>query len=338
MKHAVLGSIAAIALSLTGLPTFAQTLTWSSPTAELAYVGGSNQRPGVTTVVFNNALWVAYTKNSGCTGSDCPILISTNGGGSGQTWGAENTINSSYFSEGYAVSNNNPALAVVDVSGTQTLFLAFGDSYGEEYLMSSTTGTSWTNLYVISGAYGAVTYPTLAVNPSDSTLLYMGYMSGSTFTPILCTVSTSNPNTQSCQNLTGLNTMNFAPAMAFWNGLLYLGFADRGNSHCLYFYKDNTSTNTFTFWNPLSCGEQTSTGPSLATHDGYLYVAFGTNDSSRKFTVRVSTTGSDLGYRQQPGYSMSGPPALLDLSPLGVAALTNGFAESSDFWNSTGTP
>ncbi len=338
MKHAAVRLLVAVAFSLLGLPAYAQTLTWPTPTAALDLVGGTNSRNGVATAVFKNAIWVAYTSDEDCTGSDCAIIVDNNGGGSGAIYGQQSFVYYPQFANGYAVSNNNPALAVVNVGGTTpTLFLAFSDSYGEQYLMSTTTGTSW-SLYVISGAYGAVYGPTLAANPSDSTQVYVGYMNGSTYNPILCTVNTSNPNTQTCQNLTGLRTMNFQPGMAFWNGLLYMAYEDRGDSHCLYGYTYNPSTNSFTTWQPIGCSEQTSTAPSLAVHNGYLYVAFRTNDSSQKFTVRVSTNGSDLAYRQQPGWSMAGPPALLDLNQLSPAIniLMNGLAKSNAYWTSNG--
>ncbi len=340
MKHAAVRLFVIVAISLLGLPAFGQTLTWPTPTAALNQVGGSNQRNGVATAVFQNKIWVAYTSTQDCTSrSDCAIIIDNNGGGSGAIYGSESFVYNSQFANGYAVSDDNPALAEVNVNGTTpTLFLAFKDSYGEEYLMSSTTGSSWTNVYVVSGANGSVYGPTLAVNPSDSTTLYAGYMNGSNYYPTICAINTSNPASSSCQNFTGLRTMNFQPGLAFWNGLLYAAYEDRGNSHCLYGFTLNVSTNSATAWNPIGCNQQTSTAPSLETHNGYLYVAYRSNDSSQKFTVLVSTNGTDLGNRMQPGWSMNGPAALLDLNRLSpqVNVLMNGFAKSNVFYVSNG--
>jgi hypothetical protein len=216
------------------------------------------------------------------------------------------------FSEGYAVSNDNPALA----SMNGTLYLAFNENYQgnqNNYIATTTDGLNW-SLYYISTGVNTIFSPSLAINPADSSQLYVSYMSAETYTPILCTLSTANLNTQSCQNLTFLHQMNFQPGMTFYNGLLYMGFEDRGNSHCLYFYQYNPSANSFSFWDPLTCGEQTSAAPALSVYNGDLFVAFRTNDSSNKFTVRISTDGNTLPYRQQPGFGMAGPGALVPVT------------------------
>jgi len=305
-------------------------------------VGGSYERNGVSAVAWNGGIWVAETSTQGCSGvnghSDCPVMISNNlgsGGGSSIYFSVPAPAYSTYFVGGQILGNSNPALLAV---GT-TLYLAVNDSYGSAYIFYSTDGSNfngtlsgnWTQNYLIGYS------PSLALDSSSNTL-YVGYWNSETYNPILCSANASTHTSNGCQNLTGLRTMNFNPGIAVYDGLLYMGFEDRGDSHCLYFYKYTPSTNGFAFWNPLNCGEQTSSAPSLATHNGELYVAFRTNDSSQKFTVRVSTTGNDLGYRQQPGFSTDGPPDLFDMNLVGVNEMQEFQVNSHVLNTSIGTP
>ncbi len=337
MKHAVRVLVAAASL-LIAPSAFGQTLGWSTPVSNnsaIQPVGGTSGRNGVaTTAAFNNEVWVAYATTT-CTADssgDCYLVVGHNTGGASTTFENSALVNVSPI--GYAAANSNPAL----IAANGSLWLAWNTATGEHYIASSQDGLNWTTLGNIIGVASTVYSPSFAVNPSNPTILYIGYMDATFHTPVLCTYDTNNANNQSCQSLTGLRTMNFNPGLAFFNGLLYMGFEDRGDSHCLYFYKYDPSANSFTFWNPISCGEQTSTAPSLATFRGDLYVAFRSNDSSQKFTVRVSTTGNDLAFRQQPGYSMNGPASLLDLNQLQTPqnVLFNNFAQSNLLYTSIG--
>ncbi len=312
-----------------------QTLTWSAPVSNnpsLQPIGGVSGRPGVYPVVFNGKVWVAFT-SSQCGSGICYINVANNGG-SGTTFGNQSIVP---FPDGdYATSNVNPALAVATNNGVQTLYLIFTTSAGQHEIAASNDGYTWSDpnglIYVPNTVYS----PSVAQDPSNPSILYIGYMNGTYYTPVLCTFDTTNPNNQSCQNLTSLRTMNFNPGMVFYDNILYLGFEDRGDSHCLYFYKYTPSTNVFSFWNPLNCGEQTSTAPSLAVYNNDLYVGFRTNDSSQKFTVRISTDGNTLPYRQQPAFKMDGAPALLNAAGTGNTGLFNFYAFNSHLWTSLG--
>lgn len=328
--HCLLGAAALLCMRI---PAIGQTLNWSSPVINnpaMGTAGGSYERPGVSTAIFNGEIWAAFTTKS-CSGSDCYMILANTTGGTSTTF--ENFrdiyISSSF---GYAMSNQNPAL----VATNGKLWLTWVDSSNHHYIASSTDGEHWDFIGDVIDAPTTVYSPSVAVNPSNPDIIYIGYMNSVYHTPVLCTYDTTNANNQSCQNLTNLRTMNFNPGMAFFQGELYMGFEDRGNSHCLYFYKYNPSNNSFTFWNPASCDEQTSTAPSLATFNNDLYIAFRTNDSSQKFTVRVTTNGSDWGYRQQPGWAMDGPPDLLDLNPT-QNTMMNAFVRSNYLQTSIGS-
>ncbi len=341
MKNSVLCRLIASVSLLLGVPAFAQTLTWSTPQSHVFFpdVGGTSGRNSVAAAAYQGGIWIAYTSTSSCTGSDCPIVIANNGGaGASTAFNGGTRVNTSFFFQGYAISSDNPALLSATVNGVPTLFLAFHTSQGGEYLATTTTvdGSSW-NVYVIGVPTISPVYsPSMALSPDGSTI-YIGYMDASSTKPILCSVNAADRNSQSCQILSGLRGMNFNPGLAFFQNQLYMGFEDRGDSHCLYFDRGDPTTNSFSLWNPTNnCPEQTSSAPSLVNHNGLLYTAFRTNDSSQKFTVRVTTNGIDFAFRQQPGWSIDGPPGLVDLNLVGGSGILAVYSRSNLLYTSIG--
>ncbi len=342
MKNSTLRRFVAVASLVLGVPSFAQTLSWSSPQSSAFFtdVGGTSGRNSVGAAAFQGGLWIAYTSTANCSG-DCPIVVANNGGaGASTAFNGGTTVPTSFFFTGYAVSSDNPALLSGNVINVgPTLFLAFRTSSGGEYIARTTNGSSWDVFSLGSigtSPSGPVYSPSMALS-SDGSTLYIGYMDAATYNPILCSLNAANPSSPSCQTLTGLRPMFFNPGLSFFQNQLYMGFEDRGGSHCLYFDRGDPTTNSFSVWNPNnSCPEQTSAAPSLVTHNGYLYSAFRTNDSSQKFTVRVTTNGSDFGYRQQPGWSIDGPPGLVDLNQFGVNGVFAVFSRSNTLYTSIG--
>lgn len=347
MKFRSLGFFFAIVLLLTGASAFGQGVTWSTDVALQAFVGGTSQRPGVSSTIFNGQIWMAYISDTNCGAYGCDVELQSTDN-AGLYFGTPQAIPVPQFVSGVAVSYNNPSVATLN----GWMYVAWTDAAGTNYIIATQNGTTWTEPFVVS-AYPTVYSPTLAVNPANPNELYIGYMSDSTYNPILCAVypNTSNieASTQSCNNLyvyeSGVTNepaqMNFQPGLAFYDGQLYASFADRGNTHCLFGFYGNPDTDQFTFWNPLNCGEQTSAAPALAVYGGDLYIAFRTNDSSNKFTIRMSTDGQTLPYREQPGFGMNGPPNLLALNTAvagNPADLLLLYVYSNDIYYSWGTP
>jgi hypothetical protein len=195
------------------------------------------------------------------------------------------------------------------------LYLAYTDTNGLNQIISSANGTDWTGPSAgPSGPDGLPTStqanPAITADPANNTI-YTSYINGQYFTPIMCQWVIGNQ--PSCTQNYSLDTANFNPGIAFWNGIVYFGYEHRGDSHCLFFYKYDPVTTAMNGWTPIGCNEQTSAGPSLVVHNNALYVGFRTNDSSAKFTIRVSTDGNTLNFRQQPGFTMDGYPDLVDI-------------------------
>ena len=299
----ILTSIILALGSLVSTSAFAQGLTWSAPQTSYnaSKPGGVSGRPAVGGVFFNGTVYAAETIVS----SFPEVQILTNGGGTSTNF---SNLTAVPGSSPFDTSNVSPALTKIGINS----YLAYTDQNGFNYVLSSTDGIHWTGPSAGPDVLPAGTQdnPSITSDPSTNTV-FIAYTNGQTFTPIVCKwVPGSSP---SCTQYYSLRTENFNPGIAFYDGLVYLGYEDRGNDHCLYFYKYTPSTTAMTNWQPIGCNEQTSAGPSLAVHNNALYVGFATNDSNKKFTIRVSTDGNTLTFRQQPGFTMDGYPQLVDL-------------------------
>lgn len=312
-----------------GSSAFGQGLTWSTPqsSANTAPVpGGVSGRPAIAGAYLNGTVWGAVTR----TGATPLIQMINNGGGTSTTFYSQSDV---IVGGGYITSSVNPALT----SMNGMLYLAYTDQNGLNFVVSSSDGLNWTGPGTSTAAgLPSQTYysPSITADPATGTI-YLAYANGQTYTPIVCKWVPSTGST-SCQQYYGLDTENFNPGIAFWNGTVYLGYEHRGDSHCLYFYKYAPATTTMTAWTPIGCDEQTSAGPSLAIHNNALYVAFRTNDSSAKFTLRVSTDGNTLNYRQQPGFHMDGYPQLVDFQVGGTSYLMNIYPYNSAVYTTLG--
>lgn len=332
----ILRSIAVLTIfALAELPVFPQS--WTSPVNDsgIYNTGGTGQRNGVAVTVFNNEVWAAYTTSNDCSGGNCTIEIGNNGGGSYLGFTTAR-IPTSYFPGGYAVASSNPSLTSAD----GYLILAFRDSDGTQYLMDSTDGVNWSSPQSINPGAPTIYQPSLAYDPNHPGLIYIAYMQQtSPYTPIFCTDELGNLSSYGCTFEYNLQPLNFNPSIVFWNGILYMAYEDRASDHCLRYYTSDASLQTFTPWNN-TCSEQTSTAPFLAVHNGDLFVAFRTNDSSQKFTALESTDGVNLGNRQQPGFSMDGPPSLVSLEDMSPTQdeLVNAFAKSNQLETSSYIP
>lgn len=226
----------------------------------------------------------------------------------------------------------NPALAVVNGS----LYIAFTNYSNTTYLLSTTDGITWSKPYELAPEISTTRGVSLTTNPNGANLLYVGLMNGSSYTPIVCDVYPNttdlSSSTQDCQNLTNLNQMNFPPGMAIFNGMLYLIYQYRSDSHCVYGYAGYPSSSSYTAWNPNGCNQQTSTQTSVAVYNNYLDIAFGTNDGNRQFLMLLSPDGSTLPYSQERSEGMNGPPNLLPV----INSSTGSFVYLVNFyvWNS----
>jgi len=306
------------------LSMMGQKLTFQSPVASMSASspGGVIGRPSVSGVYFT-AAGSSGPSVYGVTsqgGTPQHVLTYINGGGANQQF---SNLSNPLYNGATIASTSTPGLTAMN----GYLYLAFADVLGNSYIISSQDGINWTGptINVSNGLPAGTQYnPSLTSDPSTGTI-YAAYADGTTHTPIVCSwVPGNNPT---CHSYTSLRTENFNPGIAFYDGLVYLGYADRGDNHCLYFYKYTPSTAAMTNWMPLGCSQQTSSGPSLAVYNNYLYIAYRSNDSSIKFTVEVSTDGNTINTanRMQPGFAVDGYPSLVNVGSalMGIYSRSN---------------
>ena len=293
--------------------TSAAAQTWGAPQSSsgtAAAPGGVAGRPAISGALLGGKVYAAET----LTGTSNQIMIMTNSSPTSTTFANLSVVvlaNRGTANQVYALSAVSPALTAMN----GRLYLAYTDTGGFNRIISSIDGLNWTGPSANpNGSTGLPTgtqaNPSITANPATNTI-YTAYTNGQYFTPIVCQwVVTGQP---SCQQNYTLDTANFNPSIAFFKGIVYLGYETRSDSHCLLFYKWTPSTGAMNGWTPTQCSEQTSAGPSLVVHNNALYVGFRSNDSSAKFTVRIGSDGNTLPTRQQPGFTMDGYPDLVDV-------------------------
>ncbi len=279
-----------------------------------------NGRPGVTSALFNNQVWVAYTSTS-CS-SGCVIKLAYASAPYNAVAGNLNFSTPSYVyiaGQGNITSYNSPAL----IAQNGYLYLAYNDASNTNWLTSSLDGLNWSAPYQLSSQFPTSWAPSLAADTLNSSRIYAGFSSSSTFTPVICAIYPNPSNmaltTQTCYNFTSLRNMNYNPGMVYnpnINSGVTMGYEWRGNQHCLYGYILDPETQYFFDYNAsLACSDQTSVAPSMAMYQGSPYLAFGGNNNNRQFNIRFSQDGTDyLAYKQTQPQGMNGSPNLLAAS------------------------
>lgn len=171
-----------------------------------------------------------------------------------------------------------------------------------------------------SGQWGTVTgFPSTAADTgspvgmaTDGTYLYLGYRNIYDNTLVLCRMNTSQVMT--CNNFPGTETMGFSPGLLYSGGNLYIAFQDLG-SHNLYYYISTDQGQTIGNLITTAAYDQTSTAPSLALHNGYIYMGFRANGGAHNFLYKTTSDGGASwtnGMEASPNYSMNGNPSIVD--------------------------
>ena len=96
--------------------------------------------------------------------------------------------------------------------------------------------------------------------------------------------------------------------MAVCNGTLYIS-AQKFSSHNLALY--TTQNGTQLYESTATANDQTSTTPSLVSHNGFLYIGSRTNYGDHKFLYKYATTGGNW-TTVDPRYQMGDLPTLVD--------------------------
>jgi hypothetical protein len=310
--------LAFIVISASG---YAQVLTWSNDTSvsNVKNVYTANGRPGVTSAFFNNQIWMAYI-NSSCTPT-CAIELTHTAATGTLSFSTPAYVNVSGV--GDISSYQTPALTAQN----GYLYLAYDDGSNRSWLTSSADGVNWSSPYQLTTAYNTTWAPSLAADALNSSRIYAGFSSASNQTPVICAVYPNPSNmalsTQTCENFSSLNAMNYNPGLIYWNqdssGVI-MAYEWQGNTHCLYGYILNPETGySFDYNAAQNCSDQTSVAPSLATlPSGSVYLGFGGNNSNRQFNVRYTDPDElDFIYKKTLSQGMNGSPDLLTITPTG---------------------
>jgi hypothetical protein len=108
--------------------------------------------------------------------------------------------------------------------------------------------------------------------------------------------------------------MGFSPSLAYSGGQLYIAFQNLG-SHALDYYVSTTQGLTIGSLITTAASDQTSTTPSLAVHNGSIYMGFRSNDGQHNFLYKTTSNGGatwSKSVEASPSYSMNGNPVLVD--------------------------
>jgi hypothetical protein len=298
-------------------------LTWTNNLTQYIAMGGVPGRQGPGADVFAptgyaTQFYVAYTSSQnpvpGDQDNDQYVYISTPLNSGQQPYVLINP------NTGVVESDANPSLLgyVNPSTGGDTLLLSVNSQYrqgisGYSALFLTTDGHTWNLSNTQFPIQPIVDYsPSMA---TDGTWIYLGLRNAGDHTLVLCRQTVTLTNA-SCKNFPGSRPMNFNPSLAVVPGskLLLIGYEEYDNTHALRVFTSadqgqtiNENTNITT-----SNEDTTSSAPSIASHNGAMYIGFRTNDSNNKFLYRYSTDGINWSARNDPNYTMGGAPTFVD--------------------------
>lgn len=204
----------------------------------------------------------------------------------------------------------NPAIGTLN----NALYVAQGDYFGSVVFLYSSNGSTWSNYSACAnqGMTGSVT-----MTPFNGSM-YVAMENAADQSLTLCVIPDQviNPGAYpTTRNFPNIN-MSFVAGMTTYTPpggvpTLYIAYASSAANanHNLYYY---TTTDGVNFnYSTAAAGDQSSTTPSLASHRGYLYMGFRSNDGSHGFLTKVSTDGVNWSSYTNNGDTMGGPPALV---------------------------
>lgn len=281
-------------------------LSWSGGINEGQPIGGAPQRFGLQGTVFQNSVWAAFTSTQTTDSRGNANLMVGNSINPGPLQNLSTVV----YNGGTVTGTGNPALGTLN----NILYIAQADSYGDVIVLTSADGSSWTS----RGSCGAaVSTGSVTMAPLNGKM-YIATENASDQSLTLCIVQdvVTNPGASiTTRNFPNVN-MSFVAGMTNYtppggSPTLYIAYPSSAANanHNLYYY---TTTDGVNFnYSTAAAGDQSSTTPSLASHRGYLYMGFRSNDGSHGFLTKVSTDGVNWSGYTNNGHSMGGPAALI---------------------------
>lgn len=282
----------------------AQTLSWTIDGHQNVLVGGVPGREGIGAAVFNTdplqqpqytRLYTVYTPTNDPVGDqygDNYIhIMSTEGGG--MPYGDQRTQSNT----GTVMSDANPSLTA---SGATSLHGPYLYLAANSQQQGGGFG-GYTNVFRSTDALhfevGPQPYlgiwtdysPSLTTDPATNDV-YLGVRNIGDHTLALCRLAAATDQ-WTCQNFPGSRHMGFNPGLAFWNGVLYVGFVEEDNAHRLRMFTSYDQGQTINENTDIANSDASSSNPSLVVYNNRLYVGFRSNDSGHNFLYKYSTNG-----------------------------------------------
>lgn len=272
-------------------------MNWATPQRDSSTpIGGELGRQGVGVVNWNGQIWAAYLGTSAIDSQgDAYIYTAQTSGETTFSNKVQVTVGDGSTVAGYT----NPALAVRDGK----LYLAYINSNGTANFISTSDGVTW-SYYINTCTRNVISSVSLAVYNGK---VYMGLEDYYTHTLVLCEIGPTD-QIDAVNAFTNIG-INFNPGLGVFGNTLYIATESSDNSHQINLYStlDGRNLNVTNF-----PGDQTSTSPSLAVHNGVLYLGFRTNDSNKKFLYKYSNDGVNFSGAFDPRWAQGGPPALVN--------------------------
>lgn len=290
----------------------AQTLTWTIDGHTYSVIGGISGRPGVGAAVLGNTMQILFTPTNDPYGdpfNDQYVHVVTTNGSSFTTDQRVNAIT------GNTVSDANPSVTVAGA----TIYLTVNSSQsssnpnngGFTGVFQSTDGLNYTLAPQppLNGEY--VLYSPSMTTDQSTGDVYLGYTNAADFTLTLCRLA-SGATSWTCQNFPGTREMGYNPGLVYWNGVLYIGFTQKANSHDCDLFTSTDHGQTIQENTSLG-NDQSSSNPSLAVYNNVLYYGFRSNDSGDNFLYKYSLDGVNFSSHQTTNNTkLGGAPMMVN--------------------------
>jgi len=85
--------------------------------------------------------------------------------------------------------------------------------------------------------------------------------------------------------------MGYSPSLAYWNGVLYIGFVELANNHSLRMFTSADQGQTIMENTDIANTDTSSSNPSIVVYNNVLYCGFRSNDNGHNFLYKYSLNG-----------------------------------------------
>ena len=287
MHNVVLSVLFSYLIVISSASGLTQVLNWSSPygSTSIGTINSTIASFGATS--WHGRVWLASAVSGGYV-----YLYSSSPG--------RNLAFSSASPYALSNANSSPALAV---GSENYLYIAYIDS-----------GSGGLDIYKSPDGQSVARYAcNVAGSGTPALVEFNGYIYAFYHSPgglVSCRINTAGQvQVQTYPNY----QPGSSPSATVYKNALYIAYKSNDSSNLIDLLT-STDGSTFTF-SAAAQGSHTSNSPSIAVHNGYLYIGFQQNGGNL-FFYTYSTNGSTFSAPIQVNFSNGGPPTLLEDSSL----------------------